>query len=115
MVRTITVNDVLLLYPQLTELLEQNVKLPINTALKLNKFYHTIEEIDNYVLNRLIELLPKLQIKDCQLDENEQKIYESILLSEIEYDDCNLTMEELQKVENLNISMSLINMLVKFF
>lgn len=115
MIRTITVNDVLVLYPQLTELLEQNVKLPINTALKLNKFYHVIEEIDNYVLNRLIELLPKLQIKGCQLDENEKKIYESILLSEIEYDDCNLTVEELQKVENLNISMSLINMLVKFF
>lgn len=112
MIKRVHVKDILSLCPLLDELDKQNCKLPINTALKLKKLIKEVQYIDNYVLERLIDLIPNLKNTDTILTENEKQLYDVILNSEVDLDNHDLTMDELQKNEDLMVSIQLADKLL---
>lgn len=92
---TITTNDFLLIFPEIENLYKQNIKFKINTSLKLLKMYKESDEINSYILNRIKLVIPGLVDSGYVLTDTERDIYNTILLSPIEFDTYGLTIEEL--------------------
>ena len=93
--KTLNTNQVLELNDAVNILFEEEIKFPINTAYKLFKLKNNLNEISDYIINRIVELIPKLKEENPELTEEETIIYQTILNSPIEIETYNLEREQL--------------------
>ena len=75
-------------------LFTEHIKYQINVAYKLYQLKKELNEISEYAVSRIIEVLPKLKENNIELTENEQLIYQTILNSPIEVNVYGLTRED---------------------
>lgn len=75
-------------------LFTEHIKYQINVAYKLYQLKKELNEISEYTIGRIIEVLPKLKESDFKLTENEQLLYQAILNSPIEVNVYGLTRED---------------------
>lgn len=93
--KILTVNEILGLNDALEILFQEHIKYPINIGFKLYQLKKHLNDITEYTVNRIVELLPDLKKDDCELSDNDKLVYQVILNSEIEIDTYGITREEL--------------------
>lgn len=110
---TITTNDFLLIFPEIENIYKQNIKFKINTALKLLKLYKESDEINSYILDRIKLVIPGLTENGYILTDTERDIYNNILLSPIEFETYDLTIEELMEGCDATVGVSSLEKLLQ--
>lgn len=93
--KTLTVDQILKLNDAVDELFNQHIKYQINVAYRLYQLKKELNEITNYIIERIVTVIPKINEENVELSEEENIIYQSILNSEIEIDTFNLTRAEI--------------------
>lgn len=93
--KTITIDQALRLNDAVDTLFEQNMKYQINVGYRLYQLKNELNDITNYVVNRVIEVIPKIKEENVELSENEQLLYQTILSSPIDIDTFGLTRAEI--------------------
>lgn len=92
--KTITIDQALRLNDAVDVLFEQNIKYQINVGYRLYQLKSELNDITNYVINRMVEVIPKIKEENAELNENEQLLYQAILNSPIEIDTFGLNRDE---------------------
>lgn len=104
MTKTMTINDFLMIFPEIEKLFMQDKCFKINTALKMLNLYKNSDEINSYILNRIRELIPNIAKSGYTMTEDEVEIYEAILSSTIDVENYGLTKDELIQGSEAEIS-----------
>lgn len=89
----LTIYEVFKINRVLEKLVNQQLEYPINIGYKLSKFKQNLDEIEAYAFERFMLIFPQADISN--LNENESSVYEAILTSNVEIDNCNLSEEQL--------------------
>ena len=92
--KTLTTNQVLELSDAVNTLFNENIKYPINTAYKLFKLKKDLNDVSDYIIGRVVELIPKLKEENAELSEEENIIYQTILNSPIDIETYGLECED---------------------
>lgn len=92
--KTITIDQALRLNDAVDVLFEQNMKYQINVGYRLYQLKSELNDITNYVINRMVEVIPKIKEENAELNENERLLYQAILNSPIEIDTFGLNRDE---------------------
>lgn len=111
--KTISINDFLLLFQEIESLYKQDLRFNTNVALKLLKIYKEADETYSYILNRMKMLIPSLTDKNHKLTDEEKIIYDSILLTPIEINTYGLTADELTTENDAIIGVASLEKLLK--
>lgn len=120
-VKILTVDQALKASDAIDELFTGHIKYQINIAYKLYQLKKTLNDISEYAVSRIIEVLPKLKENNSDLSESEQLLYQTILNSPIEVNIHGLTRNEVycindkQDAEKPEIELSLIENLEPLF
>lgn len=93
--KTLTLNEALELNDTIDTLFGEHIKYPVNVGYKLYKLRKDLNDLSDYSINCIVELLPELKSENPQLSENDKLIYQTILNSPVEVDIHGLTREEL--------------------
>lgn len=94
-IKILTIDQALKASDAIDELFEEHIKYQINVAYKLYRLKKHLNEISEYAINRIIEVLPKLKENDTELSETEQLLYQTILSSPIEVNIQGLTRDDI--------------------
>ena len=120
-IKILTVDQALKASDAVDELFIQHIKYQINVAYKLYQLKKELNEISEYTVKRIIELLPKLKDNKEELSENEVLLYQTILNSPIEVNLHGLTRDDVYcfnedcSTEKPEIELSLIENLEPLF
>jgi len=120
-IRIITVDQALKASDTIDKLFDEHIKYPINVAYKLYQLKKELNEISEYTVKRIMEVLPKLKETNCELTENEQLLYQTILNSPIEVNIHGLTRDDVycttvkKEIEKPEIELNLIENLESLF
>lgn len=120
-IKILTVDQALKASDAVDELFVQHIKYQINVAYKLYQLKKELNEISEYTVKRIIELLPKLKDNKEELSENEVLLYQTILNSPIEVNLYGLTHDDVycfnenRDTEKPEIELSLIENLEPLF
>ena len=98
-IKILTVDQALKASDAIDELFTQHIKYQINVAYKLYQLKRELNEISEYAVARIIEVLPKLKETDSELSENEQLLYQTILSSQIEVNLHEVTREDVYCID----------------
>lgn len=93
--KTMTVEQVLTLNDAIEELFNEHIKYQINVAYRLYQLKKELNDMSEYVIEHIIEVIPKLKEEGVELSDDEKLIYQTILNSPIEVDTFNLTRAEI--------------------
>lgn len=93
--KTLTVNQVLKLSDAVDALFNQHIKYQINVAYRLYQLKKELNELTEYVVGRIFEVIPNLKEENYKLNEMENNIYQTILNSPIDIDTFGLTRAEI--------------------
>ena len=94
-IKILTIDQALKASDAIDELFEEHIKYQINVAYKLYQLKKHLNEISEYTINRIIEVLPKLKENNTELSETEQLLYQTILSSPIEVNIQGLTHDDI--------------------
>lgn len=120
-IKIITVDQALKASDAIDELFTEHIKYQINVAYKLYQLKKELNEISEYTVSRVIEVLPKLKENDTELSESEQLLYQTILSSPIEVNVHGVTRDDVYcinektEVEKPEIELGLIENLEPLF
>ena len=120
-IKILTVDQALKASDAVDELFIQHIKYQVNVAYKLYQLKKELNEISEYTVKRIIELLPKLKDNKEELSENEVLLYQTILNSPIEVNLHGLTRDDVycfnenRDTEKPEIELSLIENLEPLF
>lgn len=120
-IKILTVDQALKASDAVDLLFTEHIKYKINVAYKLYQLKNELNQISEYTVNRIVELLPKLKDSNSELSESEQLLYQTILNSPIEVNIHGLTRNEVyclndkQDIEKPEIELSLIENLEPLF
>lgn len=93
--KTLRVEEILALNDAVEVLFQEHIKYPINVGFKLFQLKKHLNEISDYVINRMVELLPELKNEGCELSETNKMIYQVILNSLIEVNTYGITRDDI--------------------
>lgn len=94
-------------------LLEQHISYPINVGYKIFQLKKELDNIEKYIIERLSMLCPNFFTND--MTEEEKIIYETILSSEIELNNINITIEEITNNNEVKTTLEDIENLMLLF
>ena len=120
-IKILTIDQALKASDAIDELFTEHIKYQINVAYKLYQLKKELNEVSEYTVARIIEVLPKLKENDTELSENEQLLYQTILSSQIEVNVHGLTRDDVYcinekpEVEKPEIELGLIENLEPLF
>lgn len=103
MIKELLINDFFIIYNEIQELYEQDLKIKINTSLKLLRLYNQMTELHNYIIERILKVIPNFFDSNHIFNEEEKIIYNHILENKIEIDNQNITIEELLENEDIQL------------
>lgn len=90
----------------LTHLCEENIKLPLNIAYNLTKKKSEIEEITNFVSERINLLIDNEHLEKNELSSEEEIIYSTIMESEMDIQPISLNIEEVFNSTEISLSVT---------
>ena len=93
--KTLTVDQVLKLSDAVDALFDEHIKYQINVAYRLYQLKKELNEMSEYIVERIFTVIPKLKDDNAELNDEENIIYQTILSSPIEIDTFNLTRAEI--------------------
>jgi len=93
--KTLRVEEILALNDAVEVLFQEHIKYPINVGFKLFQLKKHLNEISDYTINRMVELLPELKNEGCELSETNKMIYQVILNSLIEVNTYGITRDDI--------------------
>lgn len=93
--KTLRVEEILALNDAVEVLFQEHIKYPINVGFKLFQLKKHLNEISDYAINRMVELLPELKNEGCELSETNKMIYQVILNSLIEVNTYGITRDDI--------------------
>ena len=93
--KTLRVEEILALNDAVEVLFQEHIKYPINVGFKLFQLKKHLNEISDYAINRMVELLPELKNEGCELSETNKMIYQAILNSLIEVNTYGITRDDI--------------------
>ena len=99
-VKILTIDQALKTSDAVDVLFTEHIKYQINVAYKLYKLKKELNEISEYAVNRIMELIPKLKEDNPDLSESEQLLYQTVLSSSIEINTYGLTRDEVYCLDN---------------
>lgn len=106
MKKTLTINDVVLIFPEVEKLYKQDNKFKIGTAYKIVQLYNELRQLNMYMIDRIGTILPKLLYGEPNLTQEELEIYGTIMSSTVEIDNKDLSLDEICADGNADISPS---------
>lgn len=93
--KTLTVDQILKLSDAVDALFDEHIKYQINVAYRLYQLKKELNEMSEYIVERIFTVIPKLKDDNAELNDEENIIYQTILSSPIEIDTFNLTRAEI--------------------
>lgn len=93
--KTLTVDQVLKMSDAVDALFDEHIKYQINVAYRLYQLKKELNEMSEYIVERIFTVIPKLKDDNVELNDEENIIYQTILSSPIEIDTFNLTRAEI--------------------
>lgn len=93
--KTLTVDQVLKMSDAVDALFDEHIKYQINVAYRLYLLKKELNEMSEYIVERIFTVIPKLKDDNVELNDEENIIYQTILSSPIEIDTFNLTRAEI--------------------
>ena len=93
--KTLTVDQALKLSDAVDALFNEHIKYQINVAYRLYQLKKELNDLSEYVVEHIFEVIPKLKEENCELNDDENIIYNSLLSSPIEINTFNLTRAEI--------------------
>lgn len=87
------------------KLINQQDKYNIATAYKIYKLKKNLDEIENFIMDRLVMILGENYDLN-NLNENEKIIYQSLMMSDIDFDNCDLTMKEITNSDSITVTVN---------
>lgn len=93
--KTMTVEQALTLNDAVEALFNEHIKYQINVAYRLYQLKKELNDMSEYVIEHIIEVIPKLKEEGAELSVDEKLVYQTILNSPIEVDTFNLTRDEI--------------------
>lgn len=93
--KTMTVEQVLTLNDAIEALFNEHIKYQINVAYRLYQLKKELNDMSTYVIEHIIEVIPKLKEEGAELSDDEKLVYQTILNSPIDVDTYNLTRAEI--------------------
>lgn len=95
MKKTLTVEQVLELEDAVNSLYGEHFKYQINVAYRLYLLKKELNELCDYIINHITEVIPSLKDEHVELNESEKLAYQTILNSQVEIETFNLTRAEI--------------------
>ena len=93
--KTMTVEQVLTLNDAIEALFNEHIKYQINVAYRLYQLKKELNDMSTYIIEHIIEVIPKLKEEGAELSDDEKLVYQTILNSPIDVDTYNLTRAEI--------------------
>lgn len=93
--KTLSVGEVLTLNDTINMLFEEHIKYPVNIGYKLYRLKNELNEISEYSINRIVEVLPNIVENSKELSDVDKAIYQTIINSPVDIDTYGLTREDI--------------------
>jgi len=93
--KTLSVGEVLTLNDTINILFEEHIKYPVNIGYKLYRLKNELNEISEYSINRIVEVLPNIVENEKELSDTDKVIYQTIINSPVSIDTYGLTREDI--------------------
>lgn len=90
----------------LYNLVEQQVKLPLNIGYAVYKMYKQVSDAAEYIAERLTCVIDEERMRLNQLTEDESAIYNAVMQSEIDIVPFSISREELFGNKEVELSLS---------
>lgn len=97
----------------LEKIVSQSIEYPLNIAYKLHKVKQSLNDLELFVYDRLAVILGSA-FGDKNLSEEQQLLYNSVMMSEVDIENQNLSLEEILS-DKVKLDIESVPILLKIF
>lgn len=111
----LTVFNVFKINQSVERLIEQNIKLSFNNGYKLLQLKKELDNIEQYTVSKLNQVIDNERMKANQMTDEEQMTYLTIMNSEIEINDIKIDFDNIKENNEITLPLQDIELLSVFF
>lgn len=111
----LTVFEVFKLNQSIERLIEQDCNLSFNNGYKLIQIKRELDDIEQYAVSKLNQVIDNERLKSNEMTEEEQMVYVTVMNNEVEVSDIKIDFDNIKENNEITLPLSDIEMLSVFF